>query len=481
MGIFQSYTRLFNKAVLVILVLVLLAVMEQKKESHKFYSVSFKLKVIAIAEVQGNHKASKLFNVDRKRVREWRKSKDSLLLWTKSRKRAPGAGRSVRYADIDQKLIRWFTERREQGVRVTGKALKQEALRLHKEGGSQSFKASCGWFRSFKMRHNISFRRTTHIAQKSVEITDGLIDRFLQFVIRMRRLRDYDLSNIGNMDETPVYLEMPGKATYDIRGQGEITVKSTGREKEKYTVTLAAFADGTKISPLVHLPGVRPLPKSDIPNGIVVYMCGAGKKSWANEESILFWLKKLWGKNNVSRRMLVWDAFRGHLTTGVKQYLRNHCNTDMCVIPGGCTSRLQPADVSWNKPFKSRFSELYDEWLFSGPVERTAKGNRKAPPKPLILQWIKTSWDSITPETIRKSFKKCGISVAMDGSEDHLFGQIASDQENSAEEFDGFEQGDVDMAQEVFENVNCQISEESAAESDGDSHQSETDCDSPGR
>ena len=45
-------------------------------------------------------------------------------------------------------------------------------------------------------------------------------------------------------------------------------------------------------------------------------------------------------------------------------------NSDLCVIPRGCTSKLQPADVSWNKPFKSHLSEMYDEWLFSGPVEK---------------------------------------------------------------------------------------------------------------
>jgi hypothetical protein len=33
----------------------------------------------------------------------------------------------------------WFREKRDAGVRVTGKAMQAEALRLHKENGSQSF------------------------------------------------------------------------------------------------------------------------------------------------------------------------------------------------------------------------------------------------------------------------------------------------------------------------------------------------------
>ena len=39
--------------------------------------------------------------------------------------------------------------------------------------------------------------------------------------------------------------------------------------------------------------------------------------------------------------------------------------TDACLIPGGLTSHLQPADVSWNKPFKTAYRDLYNEWMSS--------------------------------------------------------------------------------------------------------------------
>ena len=109
---------------------------------------------------------------------------------------------------------------RKKGVRVTVKSLslKREALRLHKCNGSQSFKASRGWFRNFKRRHNLSFRRTTHIRQKDKAVADDRVDQFLKFVIRMRSKRDYSLHEIGNMDETTVWLEMPAKSTLEPTG-----------------------------------------------------------------------------------------------------------------------------------------------------------------------------------------------------------------------------------------------------------------------
>lgn len=105
----------------------------------------------------------------------------------------------------------------------------------------------------------------------------------------------------------------------------------------------------------------------------------------------------------------------------MKRQVRTVHNSDLCVIPGGCTSKLQPADVSWNRPFKSKLAELYNEWIFNRPVEKTKFGNHHAPNRALVLRWIKQAWDCITPDMIRRSFKKCGITCALDGTEDNLF------------------------------------------------------------
>ena len=176
---------------------------------------------------------------------------------------------------------------------------------------------------TFKRRNNIVMRRTTHISQKPKEITDDFILRFQRLVIRMRRNRGYDLCHIGNMDETPVWMEMPGNATLDFSGEKDITVSTTGHHKERLTIILGDLADGTKLRPLVLLPGVRPPKPQDIPFGISVYMCGAKKGSWSNADITKYWLTKIWGVNNRQRRLLVWDTFRGHTTEDVKQPVRD--------------------------------------------------------------------------------------------------------------------------------------------------------------
>ena len=232
------------------------------------------------------------------------------------------------------------------------------------------------------------------------------------------------------MDETAVYLDMPGEFTLQETGSRTVSIRTTGHDKDKVTVMLAALGDGTKIAPLVIFKGVRP-PKN-VPNGIIVAM---SKNGWNNEEITKLWLEKCWGRlRNSFPRMLVWDSFKSHVMTSVRERINSHYNTHMVVIPGGCTGLLQPADVSWNKPFKTVYREKYEDWAINGEISLTAGGRRRPPSKDLVMQWVKEAWESLSAEIVRKSFKKCGITSAMDGTEDDQL--FCSDTEEESDPFE---------------------------------------------
>ena len=415
------------------------------------YTIAFKLKVVDFAKANNNSLASKTFCVDRKRVIEWRKNEQSLKCMDNKtlKKKKKGSGRKLVYPDIDTTLLGWIQKRRNAGARVTGKALKAEAMRLHRLNGNQQFKASCGWLRKFRRRHNLKFRKSTHVGQKSEEVLGDKMQHFLGFVTRLRRRRNYSLSLIGNMDETPMWVDMPGNYTLETVGTKTVSMKSTGHEKSRITIMLAAMADGTKLTPMVLFQGVRP-PKI-IPPGIIVEMA---PKSWANETIICTWLQRVWRKNSSQRRLLVWDAFNGHITPKVKKVLSENFNTDMAVIPGGCTSKLQPCDVSWNRPMKDSFRDSYDDWLVDGPQELTRGGNRKPPSRELLMAWIKKAWNGISPDLIRKSFKKTGLSLAVDGTEDDLLFMESSDDEDP---FAGFTAGEIEATAQLSENIDDEV------------------------
>ena len=156
------------------------------------------------------------------------------------------------------------------------------------------------------------------------------------------------MGQIANADETAIYLDMPPNYTLEKKGVKEIILKTTGCEKLRLTVMLAATADGRKLPPFLILKR-KTVPKSEsFPKDVIVR---AQEKGWMTEQLMLEWLKQVWSRrpgaflNQPS--MLVLDAFKGHVTDSVKDQLRK-MKTELVVIPGGMTSVLQPMDVSIN-------------------------------------------------------------------------------------------------------------------------------------
>ncbi|GAA6106496.1 zinc finger protein 540-like [Tachysurus ichikawai] len=44
----------------------------------------------------------------------------------------------------------------------------------------------------------------------------------------------------------------------------------------------------------------------------------------------------------------------------------------------------------------------------------------RAPARRLLVSWILQAWEKLDTERLKNSFKVCGLTVASDGSEDHL-------------------------------------------------------------
>ena len=138
-----------------------------------------------------------------------------------------------------------------------------------------------------------------------------------------------------------------------------------------------------------------------------------------NEELTLQWCSEILGQFSFRKRLLAWDSYEAHLTDDVKKSLTK-LKIESVIVPGGCTKYIQAPDVVWNKPFKGKIQEYYDDWLANGKHEYTNAGNMKPVPRRLIVDWVIKSWQAILAETVAKSMKACGLSLAVDGTEDDL-------------------------------------------------------------
>ncbi|EEC19040.1 transposase, putative [Ixodes scapularis] len=90
--------------------------------------------------------------------------------------------------------------------------------------------------------------------------------------------------------------------------------------------------------------------------------------------------------------------------------------TDIVHIPGGCTGILQPADVYWNKSLKDLLRTSWVEFMRKG--DKTPKKNLWKHSRQDVLNFVSKAWAAVPEDMIARSFKGCGISGALDGSED---------------------------------------------------------------
>ncbi|KAG0443324.1 hypothetical protein HPB47_015047 [Ixodes persulcatus] len=205
------------------------------------------------------------------------------------------------------------------------------------------------------------------------------VNAFRARITSLRTCHAYTPYNIANMDQTMVRMDNPATRTNNVAGESSIRTANTGCARRGFTVALSARASE--------------------------------------------WLR-VWGPDtNDARRLLVIDQAPIHKTKAVVD-AAEAAATDIAYIPGGCTGILQPADVYWNKSFKSSLRSSWAEFMRKG--EKTAKGNLKKPSRQDVLNFVSAAWAAVPEEIITRSFKGCGISGALDGSEDgHLHDRLA--------------------------------------------------------
>ena len=306
------------------------------------------------------------FDIEPSQVRDWRSKKDKL------KTSAPHLlkihkGRNPYFSDLEQELAKWIMDCRAQSLPITRNMAVKKARELaqtdefqEKYSTISSFKFSKKWLDCFMVRHDLSNRRRTTVSQ---HLPKDLLEKqqsFLSYVLYRRLQYDYPLQFIGNMDETPVTFDLPSSYTLEKRGSSTISIKTTGHERSTFTVIFGCMADGSKLPPVIIFK-LKNIPRGTFPDGIFVR---ANEKGWVNENEMIWWVENVWSKrtNDDSllnpRSLLVLDSFRGHLVDSVKQKF-NEAVTNMAVIPGGLTSKLQPLDVAMNKSFKSFVSVNY--------------------------------------------------------------------------------------------------------------------------
>ena len=187
--------------------------------------------------------------------------------------------------------------------------------------------------------------------------------------------------------------------TLDFRGERSIPIKTSGHEKvtctipflvlhttslcvnvqDRFTVALAALADGTKLTPFIIFKGKRRNKEADKVQGVVIEYSHNG---WMTEETALRWITVVWRRRyDDKRRLFSWDSYKCHLTNPVKSALSQR-NTDVVVVPGGTTSLIQVSKLMTKSCLIMYWLCYFRQLMFAGISHLS----------PIIRPYMMTGW-----------------------------------------------------------------------------------------
>ena len=227
--------------------------MSQKKvgvRQRTSYTIDEKLTVVNYAQENGRNVAAKHFGLDAPMIGRWIKQSSKWDKENKRKKRAGNPGRKAFYPEAEDLLYNWIIEQRKKGLAVNYisvrlqmyKILKEPAIQELYPVGEYEFQGNPSWINSFMKRYDLSLRRKTKISQQLPEDTEEKLEEFRRFIIRLRTQYNYDLNSIFNMDETPVWFDMAGNLTVNNKGDKTVHIRTTGNDKNRFTVVLTCSA-----------------------------------------------------------------------------------------------------------------------------------------------------------------------------------------------------------------------------------------------
>ena len=211
--------------------------------ARKSYDAQFKLKVIEQAEKTSNRAAERALGVSECMIRKWRSQKEDLKKASKSSKKLPGGGRKAQYNDIEDQIMERIMRERELQHHVPCKLIQQWTKDLAQAEGVPDFRASRGWLANSMKRFNLVLRRKTTTGQRLPRDVVSKVANFVAFCKKQREKWNLNIKCIINMDEIPISADMPSETTVTQKGVTTVPIRTTGHEKNRLTVCLAAKAD----------------------------------------------------------------------------------------------------------------------------------------------------------------------------------------------------------------------------------------------
>ncbi|CAF3620944.1 unnamed protein product [Rotaria sp. Silwood1] len=297
-----------------------------QKRKRRAWSVKEKLQAIENYEKSNSkHSAAKEIGCTRYQLREWLKSKEELKKLQSMdnggrRKRLKGGGKKLKYVDLDDRLIKWFKERRTPPTsdatvinirreKISFKQLVRQGTILSAELNHVA--PSVKWYQRFMIRNRLSLQRPKRNQKISLPEAHKQATLFYNYLRRA--------STWG-----------------PTRGP------------------MGAFKPSDRFATVI----LTIFPERNDRIGPILLFKGKGRVS---DKEVRQYAKQVKVKDG-NPKLLITDSCHSHLNPQTKQSLRQK-SVVIAVIPKGCTQYLQILDTLVFSTFKSHYFDAAQEFI----------------------------------------------------------------------------------------------------------------------
>ena len=298
----------------------------------------------------------------------------------------------AKHLELDEGVLIWLKQAREQNLPVVGDLIKEKALKLAELMHIPDFIASDGWLDNFKKRNGIMF--------KTVQGEAGGVD--LQPLLEWQQqvlqplLRQFSADNIFNLDEAGLFWRLLPNKTMSFRGE-----RCTGGKKSKHRITLLIGANmsGTEKFPLLAV-GKSNRPRA-FKNKEIPVKYEANLKAWMTAklfEDVLRVCDRRLGQQG-RRVLLCLDNFSGHPPELQLD------NIQLLFFPPNMTSH-QPMD----QEIIENLMHHYKKILLRRQLEAMDMGKEFEFTLLDALHVVQCAWEQVSESTIRNCFAKAKFS-----------------------------------------------------------------------
>jgi hypothetical protein len=367
---------------------------------------------------------SKGLGVGKSTICDIRKSEDKLMEFVSKMEHTEGSlkRRTVKKAtdsSLDDALYLWFTQKRSQGIPVSGPILMAKALELNKElhPGDQNFKASQGWLSKFQSRHGI---RQLAIQGEKMSANKEVVESFKLNICQLIEEEGLALSQVYNCDETGLYWKaLPSKT---LASHNEKTAPGYKVSKERVTILACANCTGDhKLRLTLIGKAQNPRALKNVSRNALPVRYSSHKSAWMTSQLFQQWFfeefipstkKYLQTRNLPIRALLLLDNAPSHPSTSI---LQSEDGNFKCVfLPPNTTSLIQPMDQGVLESTKRRYrKELLKKLLLadtstpsiSNPALAIVDYWKKLTIKDAIFM-VANAWNDVPQTTIAASWKQ---------------------------------------------------------------------------